>query len=145
MDSMNYDYCNGQIHSIEEGDTLYNLSRKYHVPLAMLLRANPYVDVYNLQIGDTICIPGNAKPPYRPQRPNWFKENGDVDYPDDGNDNYEDHDEKEPSPYQTEEGDSLQTVADYFGVGPAALFTCNDPKVILLMPGVKFLPPRDDD
>ena len=55
--SMNYQYCHGMTHVIKEGDTLYHISRRYQVPLALLLRANPYVDVYNLQIGDEICIP----------------------------------------------------------------------------------------
>lgn len=54
---MNYEYCNGRTHTIKKGDTLYALSRRYRVPLEMLLRANPYVDVYNLQVGDTLCIP----------------------------------------------------------------------------------------
>ncbi|MDY3854946.1 MAG: LysM domain-containing protein [Butyribacter sp.] len=54
---MNYEYCNGFTHTIKKGDTLYEISRKYDVPLALLLRANPYVDVFNLQTGDTICIP----------------------------------------------------------------------------------------
>lgn len=55
---MNYEYCNGHMHTIKKGDTLYALSRRYHVPLEVMLRANPYVDVYNLQPGDTVCIPG---------------------------------------------------------------------------------------
>lgn len=54
---MNYEYCNGHTHTIKRGDTLYALSRHYRVPLELLLRANPYVDVYNLQPGDTLCIP----------------------------------------------------------------------------------------
>ena len=54
---MNYEYCGGIVHEIRQGDTLYQLSREYSVPLALLLRANPYVDVYNLQVGDTLCIP----------------------------------------------------------------------------------------
>ena len=54
---MNYEYCNGFTHTIKKGDTLYEISRKHNVPLALLLRANPYVDVFNLQVGDTICIP----------------------------------------------------------------------------------------
>lgn len=33
------------------------ISRKYRVPLALILRANPYVDVYNMQIGQEICVP----------------------------------------------------------------------------------------
>ena len=54
---MNRHYCNGMVHVIKQGETLYQLSRKYRVPLAMILRANPYVDVYNLQVGQEICIP----------------------------------------------------------------------------------------
>lgn len=54
---MNFEYCNGYTHTIKKGDTLYGLSRRYRVPLALILRANPYVDVYNLQVGDTVCIP----------------------------------------------------------------------------------------
>lgn len=54
---MNYEYCDGITHTIKQGETLYSLSRYYKVPLAILLRANPYIDVYNLQIGDTICVP----------------------------------------------------------------------------------------
>ena len=44
---MNHEYCNGHMHMIKKGDTLYALSRRYHVPLEVMLRANPYVDVYN--------------------------------------------------------------------------------------------------
>lgn len=54
---MNRKYCNGMVHVIKPGDTLYQLSRYYRIPMAMLLRANPYVDVYNLQVGQEICIP----------------------------------------------------------------------------------------
>ncbi len=54
---MNGRYCNGMVHVIQKGDTLYQLSRKYRIPLAILLRANPYIDVYNLQEGQEICIP----------------------------------------------------------------------------------------
>lgn len=61
---MNQRYCNGMIHVIKKGDNLYQLSRRYRVPLALILRANPYVDVYNLQIGQEICIP--VARPYPP-------------------------------------------------------------------------------
>lgn len=39
------------------GDTLYKLSKMYGVRLIDILKENPYVNVYNLQIGDEICIP----------------------------------------------------------------------------------------
>ena len=64
---MNFEYCEGKMHVIKEGDTLYQLSRQHNVPLALILRANPFVDVYNLQVGDEICIPTMVgRPPQRP-------------------------------------------------------------------------------
>lgn len=54
------------IHVIKPGDNLYQLSRKYRVPLALILRANPYVDVYNLRPGQEICIPMYRQPGPRP-------------------------------------------------------------------------------
>lgn len=58
---MNYKNCDGITYTIKQGDTLYGISRKYNVPLALILRANPYADVYRLNIGDTICIPVKRK------------------------------------------------------------------------------------
>lgn len=49
--------CRGYVHVVEEGDTLYKLARKYDVKLFDIMRLNPYINVYNLQIGDEICIP----------------------------------------------------------------------------------------
>ncbi|MHB9096164.1 MAG: LysM peptidoglycan-binding domain-containing protein [Eubacteriales bacterium] len=42
---------------VEEGDTLYLISRKLRVPLEKILQANPGIDPQNLQIGSKICIP----------------------------------------------------------------------------------------
>lgn len=70
--NMNYDYCSGRLHTIQEGDTLYKISGMYQVPLALILRANPYVDIYNLQPGEKLCIPGgfdNETTPPKPQNP----------------------------------------------------------------------------
>lgn len=49
--------CIGFIHTVEKGDTLYLLGKKYGVRVSALIFMNPYVDVYNMQIGDEICIP----------------------------------------------------------------------------------------
>ncbi len=55
---MNYfDACNGIVYRIKEGDTLYAISKRFNVPLAVILRSNPRVDIYNLQVGDQLCIP----------------------------------------------------------------------------------------
>lgn len=57
--------CRGYVHVVEAGDTLYKISKKYDVKLFDIMRLNPYVNVYNLQIGDEICIP--TAPP-RPEK-----------------------------------------------------------------------------
>ena len=31
--------------------------KKYHVPLLEIMYSNPFVDIYNLQTGDELCIP----------------------------------------------------------------------------------------
>lgn len=49
--------CRGFYYVIKEGDTLYNISRTYEVSVSDLIMANPYINVYNLQINDEICIP----------------------------------------------------------------------------------------
>ncbi len=49
--------CRGYVHVVKEGDTLYRIARQYDVRLFDIMRLNPYVNVYNLQIGDEICVP----------------------------------------------------------------------------------------
>lgn len=53
----NFRRCMGFVHVIEKGDTLYRLGKKYGVRVGAIMMANPYVDVYNLQVGDELCIP----------------------------------------------------------------------------------------
>jgi len=100
MSQMNYEYCDGVTHTIKKGDTLYEISRKYNVPLALLLRANPYVDVFNLRVGDTICVPAapGQMAPYPVSgmpRPNVGRDDGDSqddDWDDDRDDDRDDDD-----------------------------------------------------
>lgn len=56
-DNTNFDSCYGLYHVIEKGDTLYRLGKRYRVSVSDIMQANPYADVYNLQIGATLCIP----------------------------------------------------------------------------------------
>ena len=55
--------CRGIIHVIEKGDTLYKLGKQYHVSVSHIMYANPYVDIYNLQVGDELCIPVGIQHP----------------------------------------------------------------------------------
>ena len=57
--------CNGIVHTIKKGDTLYQLSRYYNVTINEIMRANANMNVYNLQVGDEICIPTM---PARPEK-----------------------------------------------------------------------------
>lgn len=71
-DTCNCYECNGIVHTIRRGDTLYLLSRYYNVTVDEIMRANERLNIYNLQVGDQICIPvGRPIPPSRPmpQRP----------------------------------------------------------------------------
>ena len=54
--------CRGMVHVIEKGDTLYRLGKRYHVSVGQLMFANPFVNVYNLQVGDELCIPISIQP-----------------------------------------------------------------------------------
>ena len=49
-------HSQGFLHTVQKGDTLY------HVPLWAILYANPYINIYNLQIGDEVCIPARVYP-----------------------------------------------------------------------------------
>lgn len=49
--------CEGLIHVVQKGDTLYRLSQKYHVSVSDIMYKNPYTNIYNLQVGDELCIP----------------------------------------------------------------------------------------
>lgn len=44
-------------YTVQSGDTLYQIAKRYHVPLADLIAANPGIDPDNLRIGQVICIP----------------------------------------------------------------------------------------
>ncbi|MFV0343796.1 MAG: LysM peptidoglycan-binding domain-containing protein [Anaerocolumna sp.] len=63
---------------IKQGDTLYSISRANNIPLALILRLNPFVDIYNLQVGDEICVPaGNQIGPID-IIPYVIKDNGSI-------------------------------------------------------------------
>ena len=48
-------YCINYV--IQNGDTLYSISRQFNIGLNAIIDANPLVNVYNLRVGETICIP----------------------------------------------------------------------------------------
>ena len=49
--------CRGQVYKVQKGDTLYSISRKYNLKVRDLMKANPFVNVYQLPVGEELCIP----------------------------------------------------------------------------------------
>ena len=60
-------------HTIQKGDTIYQLSKKYDVPTADILKANPEVKPSRLKIGDILIIPDKKTEP-TPEGPKKEKE-----------------------------------------------------------------------
>ena len=56
-----HNQCDGVLHEIKKNDTLFLLSRFYKVSIEDIIEKNPRVDVYNLKIGDKLCIPMKYK------------------------------------------------------------------------------------
>lgn len=46
---------------IKPGDTLYNISLQYNVTVKEILKINPFLNPYNLLVGQKICIPLDEK------------------------------------------------------------------------------------
>ncbi len=51
-------------YTVKAGDTLYNLSQRFNTSVSAIIAVNPGINPNALQIGQTVCIPGN-----RPGRP----------------------------------------------------------------------------
>ena len=86
-ETMYFYNMNCLLHLIQEGDILYSISRRYNVPISVLFKANPFVEIYNLQIGDELCVP--VMQPFPP-----------MDF----------------ETYIVQEGDTLEKVLEQFGV-----------------------------
>ena len=113
MNSRDY---NCMIYIIKQGDTLYSISRRYNVPIPLILRANPYVDIYNLQIGDELCIPV-IKPMV------W----------------------NSMMVYVVEDGDTLQSILTKFGIELEDLLEFNNLEDISLTPGMSIQIPTFEE
>lgn len=106
---MSYQTCNGVIYVIKPGDTIYKIGQHYGVPTAKILRANPYINIYNLQIGSRICVP--------------TEENADQD-----NCLY----------YTAGENESIKTILDATGMNFAEFLAMNPLGCVILQPGLEI-------
>lgn len=58
----------GTFYVVRRGDTLFEIARIFNVPVAAILRANPYLNVRFLRPGTVICIPRRRRRRF-PRRP----------------------------------------------------------------------------
>lgn len=59
-----FPYINGySYYVINEGDTLYNIARKFSTNINFIFVANPYIDFNNLQVGEIIIVPFGSSIP----------------------------------------------------------------------------------
>lgn len=132
---MNQRFCNGMIHVIKPGDNLYQLSRRYRVPLALILRANPYVDVYNLRPGQEICIPmsrpGRPMPEPEPQEMQKEMEMDEMEECPD-----------ERCTYRSDGTKSLGKILEENGLSMTEFFERNDPNQVVIASDVMLDIPK---
>lgn len=66
-------------YNINEGDTLLSIAMRFGTDVEALLRANPDIDPYNLQVGQRICISQKfQEPPMCPTRNFYVIRRGDT-------------------------------------------------------------------
>ncbi len=98
-------YCINYV--VQKGDTLYSISRHFNIGLAVIMAANPLANVYNLMVGEVICIPISVP------------SNNVMDY----------------TSYLVEEGDTLGSVLERHGINMADLMQRNNLNDLFLLPG----------
>jgi LysM repeat protein len=98
---------------IKKGDSLYSISRHFNVSISSIMQANPLVNVYNLMVDETLCIPVSV-----PQ--NNVQNN---------------------TTYLIQEGDTLGSVMNKNGINMADLMMQNDANEVYLMPGTTLQVP----
>lgn len=117
---MNNQACNGIIYVIKPGDTLFKIGQRYGIPAAKILRANPYTNIYNLRIGDKICIPTGGDIAVEPQ--------------------------ELKNTYTVGENESIKTVMERTNMKLAQLLSMNPLESMILKPGLElFIKSEDSD
>lgn len=69
-----------QPYVIKTGDTFYSIAQRFNTTVSAIISANPLVNPNLLQIGQTICIPGQKTFPACPEGNYYFIQPGDTFY-----------------------------------------------------------------
>ncbi|MFA9463744.1 MAG: LysM peptidoglycan-binding domain-containing protein [Velocimicrobium sp.] len=132
---MNFEYCEGKVHVVKEGDSLYKISKMYDMSLALIMRANPYVDVYDLKVGSEICIPVIMEKPEKQKRPITMPSLV-PDLP---------TMQESIVSYVIKEGDTLEGILEQFDIDVKDLLKFNTSNKIWLKPGATLIIPEVSD
>jgi len=107
-------------HTLQQGETLYSLSRKYGVPVSDIMRANSISSPENLSVGSKLIIPGTNSPNL--------------------------NDISSSSLYIVQKGDTFYRIARNHGVSVDELFNLNHfSKGKVLKPGDELVVPKNGD
>lgn len=153
--------CNGIIHEVKKGDSLYTISREHNVPLESVMLANPDVDVYNLQIGSKVCVPirREMKTVYTKMPVNDKNMSMNTDLNMDTNmdanmsmdtDMFMDTQDTgnavnymgDTFAYIVRDGDSMQHLMNKFNTTPEEIFRHNSMENMLFKPGITIIIPN---
>ena len=107
-------YCINYV--IQKGDTLYSISQHFNINLASIMAANPLVNVYNLMVGEVICIP--------------------MSVPSNNIMNF--------TTYQVENGDTIGSILEHYGINMSDLMQRNSLDDLYLLPGTTLNVPIPD-
>jgi LysM repeat protein len=101
------------IHTVKQGDTIWDIAKTYGVTTSLILEANNLTENSFLQIGDKLIIPGVKKATTSTDK------NNDSNTKDDSNSNT-------GNTYTVKEGDCASSIAEDFGVSLASLLRLNN-------------------
>ncbi len=107
-------FCTNYV--IKKGDTLYSISRQTNVPVSAIINANPFINVYSLQVGEVICVPVGVP---------MNEYTGTITY-------------------TVKEGDTLGSILNQFQIAIGDLMQLNDVNKVYLLPGTTMVVPVNE-
>lgn len=91
-------------HSIEAGETIYSISRKYTIEVKDILEVNPELDIEDIPLGTVVIVP---RIEFKPERQEFFAPDSKYFY------------------YKVREGETFYSIAKSFGIGIRSLKRAN--------------------
>lgn len=138
-------FASGKIHVVEKGDTLYAISRDYHVEIAELLRANPGLNRSSpLKVGAKLRIPGGDSstltPPKKdaPAQPAKDTTNESASESTDSAPTESADNDSAPATYTVKRGDTVSSISRRFKIAPGELRELNGIKGNTIHAGQKL-------